>query len=218
MPDTQIIKTRSVMGQDLEHLYFRHGRKQCSETLTVVCPGAYYTAEMPMLYFARAVALQWGSDTLNVRYCPVALPKAGDEAGAERLVVDARRAVEACMDQQGYRRLLFVGKSLGTLIAGRVGEIVAKPGTKYLFLTPVSATLPHIRKQTCCVICGLQDPYFTGVDIEVAKSSPGAQVHVLNGVGHRLEVEDSFRASLRVVELAMAEWEAFAFDPSARRK
>lgn len=75
------------------------------------------------------------------------------------------------MSEHTYERILFVSKSLGTVVAGgrqRLGDEVIK----HLFLTPIKATIPYLRRSQGMMIYGTADPQFGPDEVKLTGGLP----------------------------------------------
>ena len=112
------IESLAIRGQRDEPVpnhFFRQETQ--ADHLAVLLPGYGYTCDMPTLYFTTSHLLDHGADVLQVDYTYSRHPEYGALAESERhrwLLDDVAAAWEAARGQRDYRRLTFVGKSLGT--------------------------------------------------------------------------------------------------------
>ncbi|MCL2351323.1 MAG: hypothetical protein FWC55_02200 [Firmicutes bacterium] len=199
------INVLSSFGREANNLLVTHD--SASERLVALFPGANNTCESPLLYYAREVALQAGCDVLSVEY---GYSRAGLAFAGEMFAPSLEESVEAlrlCRLEK-YSRVSFIGKSLGTLIAGEAAKRFPGADIKFLFLTPVPSSIPYI-KGDCTVIYGTADRHFSEADAARIPDDPRIKRLVLPGAGHSLEKEGDCAASLGILGLVCEAYETF---------
>ena len=90
----------------------------------VVLPGQFYPTRAPALWFAREAAMANGWSALEVLGEPGTQP---DALGWER------ECAERALDAAGDARVLLIGKSLASLLAGEISD----RGLPAVWLTPL---------------------------------------------------------------------------------
>jgi hypothetical protein len=144
-----------------------------------------YPTRAPVLWFAREAALAEGWSALEV------LGEPGDHPNA---VEWQRAAAEAALAAAGSGRVLVIGKSLATLLAGHVSDL----DLPAVWLTPaltesaVSEGLARARRPTI-VLGGSEDDFWRPNEIP---SNPALEVIELPGLDHALQVPGDPLASL----------------------
>ncbi|MGA8846044.1 MAG: hypothetical protein WB471_05460 [Nocardioides sp.] len=137
----------------------------------VILPGRQYTVDSPLLFFAAEVALDRGWDVRQVWW---EAPVRGSLDVLDEINWVGEQ-LDAALD--GYAgRVLVVGKSLGTLAAGRA----AARGCSGVWLTPLlterEAAAPLLSYPAPqLVMIGSEDPYLSR---DVLAALPGTQVVV----------------------------------------
>ena len=167
-----------------------------AEALAVLFPGGNGTCDIPLLHYARKVALQAACDVLSIEYGYVRTEHSLSWEMHDALLQEARQAVEAC-DLPKYRRIYFISKSLGTLIAGELAEKLRPAPICSLYLTPLEGTVAHIEKSGGIVVTGDQDRLFP--DASILQTIPGIDLHVFAGANHSLEVPNDYHKSLELL-------------------
>lgn len=179
--------------------------EESASVLAVEFPGAHYGVEKPPFHFIRKSALQMGIDTLSLEYgYQAARVKTDFPEEVLRTIVDDLANVWDSVALDKYERILFISKSMGTLIAGRMAEKLHVP-IEHVFLTPLRATLPYMR-ESCLVVTGTEDPLFPA---DVREQIPeGTEVLLVQGADHGLETPD-WKESLEIVRMIAERLEAF---------
>jgi hypothetical protein len=165
---------------------------------TVILPGAAYSPQAPLLWYARRAALASGRNVL-------AVVDAFDREQNPVYWVESR--LEAALAHVSERdpRPVIVGKSLTSLAA----SIAARERLPAVWLTPLIAAghpvtplvVAGIRAGTAprLLIGGLADPSWDGA---VARSFTDAEVLELDGADHGLEVDDIATSAANLATVA----------------
>ncbi|MDG0875482.1 hypothetical protein L5D93_24880 [Paenibacillus thiaminolyticus] len=175
----------SEWGRDTRHKFFTND----SDTLVVGFPGMQYSCELPLLHYACSSALEHKLDVLLLEY---GYQSARADLSLEQLPIIVAEAQAAIDHIRGnYERLIFVSKSLGTIIAGQVADRISSDAIRHIYLTPLDDTVPYIQRSSGVVIYGTQDSLFSS---ESAQAVAGLEqmriVPVPNG-NHVLEVSST---------------------------
>lgn len=182
----------SHWGREVRHKLIAQG----SKVLAVVFPGQNYSAERPLLDYAGKLAREYGCDLLLLEY---GYQAARVSFKREEIDIVAEECKIALASLPDYEQLLFISKSMGTIIAGKVAS---EPGmgekVSHLFLTPVPESLPFIRQSRGSVIYGGSDPMFTGQHPAELSNMKQVRVYRIDDANHALEV-DSVNESLAVL-------------------
>jgi hypothetical protein len=151
-----------------------------------------YPTRAPVLWFAREAAMAQGWSALEVLGEPGTHPEP---------VAWEREAAERALEAVGQARVLVIGKSLASFLAG----LVADRDLPAIWLTPaldqqaVVAGLAQARQRTL-LVGGTADSMWVTAAVP---DNPALEVLELPGVDHGLQVAGDLSASLRALE-AMA--------------
>jgi hypothetical protein len=116
----------------------------------------------------------------------------------DHLVEEAVRALDRAISGQ-YSRVVFIGKSIGTLVQTEVVQKVSFPVRNHVFLTPLKPIIPAIQQsQHALVTVGDNDSLFDSSDIAQIKGLHNVALRVVQGADHMLETED-FSTSIDVL-------------------
>ena len=171
--------------------------------VAVLLPGAYYTPNHPLLYFARQVLLAHGWSVEEVWWSSDDLDEFQRLGWAASGVI---RTARAALDKVADRNPLVVAKSLGTLAM----PMVAERGWPAIWLTPL-LTRPELvtalKASTgkTLLVGGTADDYW---DSSIANSS-GHQVLEMQGAHHGLEIAGDPSASVRLLGEIVVAMETF---------
>ena len=148
-------------------------------------PGMVYPTRAPVLWFAREAALSEGWSALEV------LGEPGEHPDP---IAWQQKAAEAALAAAGSERVLVIGKSLATLLAGLVSDC----DLPAVWLTPaltepaVGEGLARARRPT--VLIGGSADHFWRRD--ALPENPALEVVELEGLDHALQVPGDPIASL----------------------
>jgi len=192
-----------------------------SNTLAVLLPGRRYTCDMPLFYYAERLLLDRGWDILRVQYDYRQANDAtsGDEQ-LERLAVDSRGAVNAGMADGTYRRVVLVGKSIGTIAMAQVLPALKAADTWSVWLTPLLKR-PDVLEclmaepSRSLVVIGSEDSQFDRVVIDALARDNGCAIVVIDGGEHSLDLEGDAAASAMSVVTAIHAMNRFLPDNDA---
>ncbi len=161
-----------------------------SSKLAVVFPGAAYNLDAPLMWYAARAAFQAGYDVIGVEYGYQANRTDFDVEDLGLLVDEATCALEGEANER-YSAIVFMGKSLGTVVQTEVARKISLPVRNHVFLTPVRRVVSSIRRsENGLVVVGDADPLFGASDIAEISNLPTVQLHVVAGADHALETDD----------------------------
>ena len=112
--------------------------------LAVIFPGIGYTADKPLLYYSRRIAADHGYEICIMNYSGFPAKVKGDRKRMEESFGIALRQAEAVLsgiDLARYEDILFIGKSIGTIVAANIASRISEKGRIRLILyTPLEDT------------------------------------------------------------------------------
>jgi hypothetical protein len=182
----------SHWGREVRHKYVAQG----SKTLVVVFPGQNYSAERPLLEYAGKLAREYGCDLLLLEY---GYQSARAAFKREEIDIVAEECKVALDSLPGYEQQLFVSKSMGTVIAGKVASASGNgQQIPHLFLTPTADSIPYIKQSRGSVIYGGSDPLFSEQHSAEIRGLQQVRVYRIDDANHSLEV-GSVNESLAVL-------------------
>ncbi|GGA45152.1 hypothetical protein [Paenibacillus physcomitrellae] len=196
-----IISMPSAWGRNVEHRYYLGSSTKGADSmdrdkLVVLFPGKAYPCQMPLLHYATRSALEHGCDVLELEYGFQSARTEFEMDDLNILLYECKHAIDQIRHK--YERTAFVSKSIGTLVAGQIGEMLGQDAVRQLFLTPLDQTLPFIQSSDCTVIHGTRDPVFSPSSVKAAGEAERAQLHSLEGADHMLALR-TVQESLNVL-------------------
>lgn len=179
--------------------------------LAVFFPGRRYGVDCPLLYYAESVCRGKGYDTLLMHYSEHRDVKdmiSVEENIKETLPYVKERIKEKDLGQ--YDEILFVSKSIGTVIAGWLEQELEQekyrisadgkseaewesttsldmPLIRHIFMTPLEQTFPYMESVKNIVICGDKDKYLDSRKLKEFCRLHGVQRYCFSGAGHSME-------------------------------
>ncbi|MBO8178474.1 MAG: alpha/beta hydrolase [Bacillus sp. (in: Bacteria)] len=171
--------------------------------LAVMLPGAGYTTQGPLLYYATGIMVQNGYDVLHVNY---SYEKSPD---LEEFQQDVRAVVNEVLREHTYEQFCFIAKSMGTVVLPMFVNEERFANASFIWLTPLvtndlvyDGMLKGIHQSL--YIIGDNDPYFHAERIE---QFPEAVI--MKGADHSLGTDTSVLQSidwLKEVMVAIEKW------------
>lgn len=171
--------------------------------LAVLFPGTGYTCARPLLYYTGALASELGYEIFRLDY--------GEDIHSfrGRSPSDLTRLQELALKRalkqlepipfQEYDSLLFISKSIGTVIACRT-EIALNLSEKtvHFLITPVPDTIPYLKNIKGLFFSGTADPYISPELVQkAAETWPEKTGGIFEGCNHSLEKPGSVMEGLK---------------------
>lgn len=162
--------------------------------LAVLFPGIGYHCDKPLLYYSAKLAKAAGYDVLPVPYTGFPEKVRGDGDRMRASFEIARTQAEAMLapvDWAACRDILFVGKSIGTIVASWYAREKGLAARSVL-LTPLAETFPFVRGDAVA-FHGTADPWAKTEEIAAACRERGIPLFLTEGANHSLETGDALR-------------------------
>ncbi len=184
--------------------------------LAVIFPGIGYTADKPLLYYSRKIAALHGYDEKIMAYTGFPPKIKGDRARMEQsfqIALEQSLEMLKDVDFSEYEDVLFIGKSIGTIVAAKIAsESSAKDKIRQILYTPLEDTfLFPIEK--AIAFTGDDDPWVGREKSRIfglceERKIPCSLIPYAN---HSLESKDPF-ADMKELYRIMKETERFISD------
>lgn len=157
-----------------------------NKKLIVIFPGGNYTAEMPLLYYAKFKYEVLGYESIKI----VFNISTNYNSNTEMLSCLYKQAFTQLneVDYSHYDDIIFVSKSIGTVIAALIAKEIGQ-SVKHVFLTPLENTLQYIihSNNIKLVVSGTLDKYLQSSILKEHCEKEDINYLQIDGVGHRLE-------------------------------
>ncbi|MDD3224114.1 MAG: hypothetical protein PHX70_05305 [Clostridium sp.] len=175
-----------------------------TKKLVVIFPGVNYSNDCPLLYYAGSKFEAQGYEKVAISYGNlVSLDKSLNECieNAKKFVIDKFRNI----DLSQYGDIVFVSKSMGTVVAGWLEEKL-NIKVRHIFLTPLKETLQYINrgKNIIIVVAGTSDKHLDAEVIEQHCKKEDIQLKQIEGAGHRLEIQGNVEKSIEILKEIVA--------------
>ena len=172
--------------------------------ICVLFPGIGYTTEMPLMYYPGKMTMGLGYELIRLKYHD--LPN-GVKGNKEKMKLAFDIACEQSLEQlkdvdwSRYTEVLFIGKSIGTVIAAccgqKLGLNAAEDGAssvgtkmKYVYLTPLEETFLFTERASGIAFHGSSDPW-AETDIITGKCAEyDIPLYIYEDANHSLETGD----------------------------
>ena len=164
--------------------------------IAVYFPGIGYHCDKPLLYYSRDIAYELGyTDYRNVNYTY----KAGNIRGNEEKMKEAYEALFSQTETElanivwsAYDDILFISKSIGTIIATSYAEKYGIKNAKHVLYTPLAQTYQFTPDHAIAFI-GTADPWSNTDEIIRLSSANHIPLTVYEGCNHSLECNDTIK-------------------------
>lgn len=174
--------------------------------LAVICPGIGYTEDKPLLYHSRRIAEAHGYEILTIRYSGLPKKVRGDRKKMEKsyqLALEQTEDALAEIRAEDYEDILFIGKSIGTVVATAAAErLVQADRIRFLLFTPLEQTFSlHIHD--AIVFTGDNDPWVGGKESRISDlcREKNLPYYLIPGGNHSLETNEPMKDLTQLVRI-----------------
>lgn len=162
--------------------------------IAVIFPGVGYHLDKPLLYYSRKLAISKGYEIAEVSYDLSEFKKALKSDGPKVQEAMDFAFAEACQQLkhikfEEYDRVVFVGKSIGTVIAARYNANFELDADLVLF-TPIESTFAFLGPCEAFVFHGSEDPQCDTDMCQQLCEEMSLTCAVIPGANHSLETGD----------------------------
>ena len=170
--------------------------------LVVLFPGARYSVDRSLLYFAgQKYAQEQGYDVVGVSDYGVRAPEVTYEEYSEQ----AKKGVEEQLKQldfSAYKEVVFVSKSMGTVLALWAEDEFQLSHVVHVLLTPIRITLKYLnpKRKVRLIASGTKDKLMDPEQLREVCRQYKLPLVQIKGVGHQLEVKGNVQKSLAILE------------------
>ena len=158
--------------------------------LVVLFPGIGYHCDKPLLFYGRMVAQEAGYDEcIKLDYSYSGENIRGDEEKMKQvfasLFVQADTQLKN-VDFSKYDEVLFVAKSIGTIIAAQYAKKYVLNNVRQIWYTPLKYTFGFAPCNAVAFI-GDMDPWSHIEEIKDCSQRTDITLHIYEGTNHSLE-------------------------------
>lgn len=166
-------------------------KEQKKQGLACLFPGIGYTCDKPLLYYSWKLLKGLSWEVVPVPYSGFPEKVRGDAEKMNRcaqIAMDQAEEMLRGIDWNRYEEILFIGKSVGTVVCQAYAEKHAVPCRRILF-TPVEATF-RFRGGEAIAFHGTADPWAENGMTEECCRRAGIPLYETEGANHSLEIGD----------------------------
>lgn len=163
----------------------------------VVCfPGIGYHCDKPLLYYGRSLARELGyQDSRNISYTYTAGNIRGNEEKmkeAYEVLFSQAESGLADMKWSEYDDILFISKSIGTVIAASYAEKYRLKSVQHILYTPLAQTYLFAPDHAIAFI-GTADPWSDADEVIRLSEANHIPMNVYEGCNHSLECDNTMK-------------------------
>ena len=181
--------------------------------LAVFFPGIGYTVDKPLLHYSRRIAAEHGYEIRLLPYRGFPGKVKGDRAKMEasfQIALQQTGEMLSGVDWASYEEILFLGKSVGTIVAAKTAsENPYRDRIRLVLYTPLDDTFSFSFGEAVA-FTGSGDPWVGAEKSRIPQlcAKRGIPCTVIPGGNHSLETDDLSR-DLQNLQIVMKETEAF---------
>ncbi len=171
--------------------------------IAVIFPGIGYHTDKPLLYYSKKIARQHGYDIVELSFhdidkdallaggVPETLTQADRKKILEAFQTVTREAEEQLggIDFSGYKDVIFISKSIGT-VAASVYAAREKVPARQVYFTPLEQTFSLVEERNGLVFFGNEDPFIEVGKIGELSRAKHLSYRIFEGANHSLETGD----------------------------
>jgi len=171
-----------------------------SDALVVLLPGIGYTGHRPLLDYSKRLASELRYDVLSIEYGFQAARKKLNHSDEFNIVIRETREIIVKALKDNYKKIIFIGKSIGTLVQSSIEEKLVKYNIFNIYLTPVNETIKVGIKENSLVIAGNNDPMINEESLCKLRTMNNIEYLEIEGGDHSLNIKDDVIGSIGVLE------------------
>ena len=197
-----------------------NGSCRKESALAVFFPGIGYTVDKPLMHYCRRIAQSAGYEIRLLPYSGFPPKVKGDRQRMEdsyQIALRASLEMLSDIDLTAYERILFVGKSIGTIVAARIAsESDAADRIRQVVYTPLADTF-SFPLGDAVVFTGGADPWVKTEKDQIPSLCRDRNLpcFVIPDANHSLECGD-IQKDLENMKLIMSETQKFVQERKCR--
>lgn len=158
--------------------------------LAVFFPGIGYTVDKPLMHYSRKLAANAGFEIILLPYTGFPACVKGDRGKMEesyQIALEQAKDMLSGIDLSAYDGILFVGKSIGTIVAAEIAaQSSASNHIYFVHYTPLEATFAFPLENSI-VFTGSADPWVNEGSIPELCLQREIPCHIIPDANHSLE-------------------------------
>lgn len=160
--------------------------------IAIVFPGIGYHQDKPLLYYARKLAEESGYEKMiPICYSYDGGNIRGNEKKMQQAFECLYRQAEKVLDEikfDEYEEILFISKSVGTMIASAYAE-KGQIKCRHILYTPLEQTFLFVHKDAVAFI-GTADPWSDTNEVVSLAKEQQIPIHIYEDANHSLETKE----------------------------
>ena len=177
--------------------------------IAVILPGIGYTCDRPLLYYGGKLAQNLGFEVLRVPYGGFPAKVRGDLEKMRQSADMALAQTEDMLkniDWKQYGQILFIAKSVGTVVATAYARAHGL-SCRFILFTPVEATFA-VPVKNAVAFHGAADPWAETEPLSRLCREAKVPLYLTENANHSLETGDVL-LDIRNLQTVMTQAEAF---------
>ncbi len=161
--------------------------------LCVIFPGIGYHCEKPLLYYSAKLARSKGYDVIPLKFSGFDNSTKGNEEKMSAAAAHALEQAEAQLadtDFSKYEKIVFIGKSIGTIACLAYRELYGT-NASCILLTPLAMTFESLSHR-CTAFHGTADQWADTESIRKLCIKHLVPLNEYENANHSLETGDTF--------------------------
>ena len=172
--------------------------------LAILFPGIGYHCDKPLLYYSRKLAKQNGyEEIISLNYSYQGQNIRGDEKKMQKafeiLYQQADKQLKE-IDFSKYKKILFISKSVGTIIASAYAQ-KHKISCKQVLYTPLEQTY-QFQHFDAIAFLGTNDPWSDVKKVEQLSKEQQVPIYLYENSDHSIETKDTLQ-NIKFLQNAM---------------
>lgn len=160
--------------------------------IAVVFPGIGYHQDKPLLYYARKLTEEYGYEkVITISYSYDGGNIRGNEKKMQQAFECLYKQAEKVLTEiafDSYGEILFISKSVGTVIASAYAE-KWQIKCRHILYTPLEQTFQFVHKDAVAFI-GTADPWSDTDEVVKLAKEQQIPIHIYEAANHSLETKD----------------------------
>ncbi|WP_242982133.1 alpha/beta hydrolase [Clostridium sp. LS] len=173
--------------------------KQNSNVLVVLLPGIGYSLDRPLLDYSKKLALQLGYDVLPIKYGFQIAGKKLDRENELKYIIQESMGIFKIAMNDDYKKVIFISKSIGTIVHACLCNKVKTLEIKNIYLTPINETLNYGIEEDSLIITGTMDPLINKETVKEIKKIKDVSVIQIENGDHSLNIKNDVLSSIEVL-------------------
>ena len=161
--------------------------------LAVFFPGIGYTVDKPLIHYSRRLAEEHGFEICLLPYSGFPKKVKGDKSKMQesyKIALKQSKEMLSDVDFEDYDDILFVGKSIGTIVAAKIAsKSSVRDRIRFIYYTPLEETF-SFPVRYAIVFTGSADPWVEAGRIPALCKESAIPCFVIPDANHSLETAD----------------------------